>query len=485
MAQPVTEITPKEQRPRVSESSLVADRRRFSRRLGAITLKLPLLKTALERMPARRRPALYFESLYNIGNGAFICLFLLSTVVLETILNGTKEHLTMFAAMFGGSSLLSPLVSYAGRRIPMKALILIPNLLVAALLVVTALPVGGATFFALVVGLAFVVRVFPRVAEMNMFRVLYPPTHRGAAVGWVKAVAAISALGVTVLGYWWFSFLPGYYWLLYWLVAVLVVGSTFSYWRIPVSRHNIFGRDDQKSPHHAFRDGLRVFLADRRFVLYQVGFSLAGFANHMAMIFVAKVLHENVLGSRPLVEILPSPLMSLVRTWSLDHQTVEIMIVGFVFALLPTFVMMTSAPFWGRFLDKINPMIARSIFNLFQTVAYALHAYGGLTLQLWPMVLGATLHAIGNGGGTINWLTGSLYFARNEQISLYNAIHVGLTGLRGLIAPICGLYLMSSTGFDLGAGIFWVASALSFLGVVVMLLQGLTDPGPREELIAT
>lgn len=478
MTQPATEIT-RELEPTPSHTSLVRDRGRLGRKIGAIALKLPLLKTALDRMPARRRPALYFESFYNVGNGAFICLFLLSTVVLKTILNGTELHLTIFAAMFGGSSLLSPLVSYIGRRIPMKTLILVPNLIVAVLLIATALPVGGATVFAIVVGLAFVVRVFPRVAEMNMFRVLYPPTHRGAAVGWVKAVAAVSALAVTSLGYWWFSFVPSYYWLLYWLVAILIIGSTLSYWRIPVSRRNIFVRDEEKAPHHAFRDGLRVFFSDRRFLLYQLGFSFAGFANHMAMIFVAEILAEDILATRPIAEVVPSFLLPFLERWDVSHQTV---IVGFIVAFVPAVLIMASAPFWGRFLDRINPMIARSIFNLIQTVAYALYAYGGLTLQLWPMLLGSLTHAIGNGGGTINWLTGSLYFARNEHISLYNAIHVGLTGLRGMIAPICGLYLMSSAGLDLGAGIFWVAAALSFLGVLVMLYQGMTDPGPREKV---
>jgi hypothetical protein len=152
--------------------------------------------------------------------------------------------------------------------------------------------------------------------------------------------------------------------------------------------------------------------------------------------------------------------------------------------------MMTSAPFWGRFLDRTNPMLARALFNTFQLAAYALHAWGAMTLQVWPFLVGAVVHAIGNGGGTINWLTGSLYFASNENISLYNAVHVGLTGLRGVIAPLVGFVLLSDKSvnlylfrFDclnLGGGIFWVAAILSLAGALVMLVQGLTDPGPRE-----
>ena len=203
----------------------------------------------------------------------------------------------------------------------------------------------------------------------------------------------------------------------------------------------------------------------------------------MSLVFIAEVLTEDVIGQRTVNSLVPGWLQNILFAFGQpDRQTVVILIVGLVFAVVPAFLMMASAPFWGRFLDRKNPMIGRCVFNTFQAVAYAFHAYGGLTLQIWPFVIGAALHAIGNGGGTINWLTGSLYFAPADRVSLYNAIHVGLTGLRGLIAPLCGWYLLSSSGMNLGAGLFAIASAISVLGALVMLYQGLTDPGPREKV---
>lgn len=459
-----------------------AGRIRNGRRFGDWFVNLPGVR---DRVPRRYRPTLYLETMYNIGTGAFVCLFLLSAVVLKTIIGGTEAHLAALGVFFGGSSLFSPVVTYIGRKVPMKSLIVLPNLIVAALLMSTALPFGGATVFTLLVGLAFVLRVFPRVAEMNMYRVNYPGTHRGAAVGWTKAVSAVSALFVTVLGYWWFCYQPDLYWMLYWLVAGMLLLASVCYGRIPVSRRNIFARNEPQSPLRAFWEGLKIFGSDKRFLWYQCGFLLAGFANHMAMVFVAQVLRNDVIGERPLSSVLPPFLDRLLtQTWGLDRGTVITIVVGLIFAVLPTFLMMASAAFWGRFLDRINPMFARSLFNTFQFVAYGLHAYGGLTLQLWPMLLGAMLHAVGNGGGTINWLTGSLYFASEDRVSLYNAVHVGLTGLRGMIAPIVGWYLLSTQGVGLGAGLFWVASLLSLAGALVMLVQGIFDRGPVERIKA-
>jgi len=455
-----------------------ASRQRWGTVFGDRFVRMPVVRN---RVPARVRPTLYFETLYNVGAGAFVAFMLLSPVVLKTVIGGTGAHLALLQAMLGGSSLLSPLVSYLGRRLPMRTLVVAPNYLVCGLLIATALPLGGPLAFTLIIGMAFIVRVFPRVAEMNMYRVNYPPTCRGAAVGWVKAIAAISGLFITLLGYWWISFLPDSYYAVYCLVGAVLFGSAFCYSRIPISRRSIFTADSKELPHHAFVNGLKVFLADRRFVLYQFGFALAGFANHMAIVFIAQVLADDVLGQNALAAVMPAPIVALLtETWGLEKQTVVTLIVGLVCAALPMLLMMTSSLFWGRFLDRTNPMYGRAIFNTFQCVAYACHAYGGLTLQVWPFVVGASLHAIGNGGGTINWLTGSLYFARHENVSLYNAIHVGLTGVRGMIAPAIGFYLYSASGMGLGSGIFWIASTLSLLGGIVVLVQGMTDPGPRE-----
>ena len=448
---------------------------------GGIGRRFVDLRLVRNRVPARYRPTLYFESLYNVGFGAFIAFSLLTPFALKTVVGGTERELALFGAMIGGSSLLSPLVSYLGRKISMRSLVVVPNLIVACLLLATAIPFGGANVFTLIVGSAFVVQAFPRVAEMNMYRINYPATHRGAAVGWIKGIASIAGLALTLLGYWWFSFQPERYWMVYCFVAVMLFGSTLCYARIPLHRNNVFVQNNVQAPHRAFWEGLKIFVRDRRFLLFQLGFAMAGFANHMSMVFVAEVLTEDVIAGRTVESLMWAPLHDLLLTfWQPERQVVVTLIVGFVVAVGPYLFMMSTSPFWGRVLDRINPMIGRSIFNTFQGVAYACYGYGGLTLQIWPFLVGTVLHAIGLGGGQINWLTGSLYFAPKDRISLYNAVHVGLTGLRGMIAPLCGWYLISSQGLNLRAGLFCVSSVLSLMGAIVMLAQGLADPGTRE-----
>jgi hypothetical protein len=424
----------------------------------------------LNRFPEPSRQPLLCESAYNVGNGAYYSLNLLVPIVLETILGGTVLHLAVFWSIAHGSSMLSPLVGFAARFVPMKMLVVIPNIVtVVCLLGVAFNPtdLDAATWFTTVMAAAFVARVFPRTGEMNMYRVFYPSTHRGAAVGILKAIMAISALLVTAAGYLWFNYQESLYWILFLAVSGFLLASSLFYAAIPVRSDDAMMVTGSGSALTAFGSGLKIFLTDRRFLLYQIGFSFAGTANHMVFWMVPNLCTQYLkLG---------------------DEKT------RFISALMPALLVTFSAPFWGRYLDRVNPMLGRATFNVLQGIAFVFFAVGGLSGTIWLVVLGALLHGISAGGSAVNWLTGSLYFAGRDRVSLYNAVHVGLTGLRGFVAPLVGVMLYTVgpvgwgdlSGLSLGPHTFWVASGLSFLGAATMFWQGWTDSGPRDEHAAS
>ncbi|RMG33937.1 MAG: MFS transporter [Planctomycetota bacterium] len=418
------------------------------------------MKPVLERVPQCSRPALFFESLYNLGAGSLIAVYWLSSVALKTIpqLAGQDIHLAVLSSVFGGSSLLSPLVPWTARFTSMRNLVVMPNLLVAACLAATAFPfVTGWSpagwWFTACVGIAFIARVFPRVAEMNMYRVLYPPTARGVAVGWLKAVAGVAGLSTVIGGYLWFEFFPHLYWGLYVGCAALLGFSAWAYHQIPLSRRARFGRPSEHSPFRALLAGIRTFCNDKRFLAFQTGFAIGGAANHMAMGYVSEIMKETLRADD-----------TVVRQ---------------VGALLPAIFLTACAPLAGRYLDRVNPMTGRAVFNFFQAASYGCYALGTWTRSVWPMVLGACLFGVANSGGVITWLTGSLYFARDDRIALYNAVHVALTGLRGMLAPLLGLYLYRAAD-DGGVLLLVVATLLSLAGSLWMAIQGRLDPGSRE-----
>jgi hypothetical protein len=432
-----------------------------------------LLSRVLERFPESSRRPLIFDGLYNVGSGAFYCLTMLTGVILETILDGEPVHLAVFWAAAHGSSILSPLAGYAARKVGMKQLVVVPSLISVVLLLGAGMYQGDATWCTMVLSAAFMMQVFVRTGEMNMYQTLYPTTHRAAAVGILKAIMGISALLVTVGGYLWFAYDESLYWVVFIVIAGLLAVSSLCYRAIPMSAEDELSGNGNGSSWRALVDGLRIFLSDRRFLLFQLGFALAGTANHMVFWMLPSLCNDHLR--------MPADQTRLVA------------------AVIPALLVTFSAPFWGRYLDRTNPMLGRATFNVIQGTGFTLIAIGGAGGEVGLVVLGIVIHGISAGGSTVNWLTGSLHFAGTDRVSLYNAVHVGLTGIRGLLAPLVGYALYESgplffgasgdtaadggfDGYGMGPSVFWIAAGLSLAGGATMLWQGLTDPGPRAEL---
>ena len=136
-----------------------------------------MLRRYLRTVPYRSRPALYYESLYSIGRGAFVALLPLSWVVLKTVLDGELWQLTVLGCIWGMSGLLAPGWAYLGRLAGLQRLVVWPNVAAGLALAGVAL-VSGATAFVLVVSMAYLMAVPTRLTEMSLYRIFYPDSHR-------------------------------------------------------------------------------------------------------------------------------------------------------------------------------------------------------------------------------------------------------------------------------------------------------------------
>ncbi|MCD4830086.1 MAG: MFS transporter [Candidatus Cloacimonetes bacterium] len=109
---------------------------------------------------------------------------------------------------------------------------------------------------------------------------------------------------------------------------------------------------------------------------------------------------------------------------------------------------MLLSPLAGRLHDNRHPL-------KYSAVAFAL-------LALYPMLLLASSFAgdwshmmvylafacfgVAMAGVNISWNLGSIYFAGDEDASMYQSVHVTLTGVRGALVPFMGLGLMRLAG---------------------------------------
>ncbi|MCK4696400.1 MAG: hypothetical protein KAT74_11580, partial [Candidatus Cloacimonetes bacterium] len=128
------------------------------------------------------------------------------------------------------------------------------------------------------------------------------------------------------------------------------------------------------------------------------------------------------------------------------------------------------APFAGKIYDRKNPA-------LFTTLIFLIISFYPFTLLISSLFIGYSfvnyivylaffIFGIAMSGLIISWNISSIYFAGKEDVSMYQGVHVTLTGVRGLFAPFLGLLIMKTLGiralFCTAMFLFLLASTLSY-----------------------
>jgi hypothetical protein len=79
------------------------------------------------------------------------------------------------------------------------------------------------------------------------------------------------------------------------------------------------------------------------------------------------------------------------------------------------------------------------------------------------------IFGISMSGVTLSWNLGSIYYAPHAEVSNYQAVHITLTGLRGIFSPFLGYIILKVISIE---ATFIFASLLFLAGGVMMLKEG-------------
>lgn len=192
------------------------------------------------------------------------------------------------------------------------------------------------------------------------------------------------------------------------------------------------------------------------------------FGRYMAAMFV--------FGSGNLM--LTAPLVILLR----DRFRMDALPAILIVSAIPTLLMPLTIPLWSRMFDRAHVVRFRAYHAWWFVGANALFLAATLAGQaalLWP---GAVAKGVAFGGGVLGWNLGHHDFAPPQRASLYMAVHVTLTGIRGLLAPIIGvsLYeLLESLRGGAGGWVLALCLALNLAGAIwfVAMREGVAGPG--------
>lgn len=290
------------------------------------------------------------------------------------------------------------------------------------------------------------------ILRTTLWRANYPVTHRARITGRITMVRMLVTLltvaALATLFDWRADLYPYVY------LAVAALGGLSL---IPLANLSVRGERAELrrtralaaarpagAAHGGIIGGLREMAAilrrDRVFASYMVGQFLIG-SSHF---FTGPLINMKVAGDLGFGYLASAAILSL-----------------------PTVFQMLTLRWWGPFYDRVGLLRFRVINTLFWTITVSMLSLSMLllsvqdhllaTIGLVVLIAARILHGACTGGGAIAWNLGHLQYAPEHQTELYMAVHMGLTGLRGLVMPVLGFLAYQWLGW----GAFLIALALA------------------------
>ncbi len=351
----------------------------------------------------------FLEGFVQASYQALAQLILLEVYLKPQNLSGETEQALVFSSSFLGmffSIFYGPIV----QRFNLKksTLVNIPTFLASICLFLTVL-VDNTYYFVAFISLAHF--LFPlRIPFMTeIYRDNYPDSKRGTYHSWALIASQVGSVLVIYIGGYILKSNPEY-----WKSVIVTMGvagllTCQLVRRIPTTKVKA-----TESKIRLFK-GLSHLKTDRLFSYLLFIWFIFGFAN---------------------LWIFPIRVTYLSTELSLDPFTVSI-----YSAVLPEITRLVFLPFWAYLFDRINFFLLRMILNIFLLLGIWFFFNSDSLLGIG---LGAFLHGIGFSGGRLAWTLWVTKIAKKELTSDYMAVHVGSTGLRGVVGPFIGFYVLST-----------------------------------------
>ena len=195
------------------------------------------------------------------------------------------------------------------------------------------------------------------------------------------------------------------------------------------------------------RNMLRIFNQSKGFLRFEIYFFLYG----MAFMMIQAVL----------------PIF-LVEDLALDYTPISLAKGFMVHSAIVLFT-----PLMGKLMGSRNPakftgvsfitLVLFPILLLMIKYFHLVHIREDILLYVTFFIFGISMSGV-----TLSWNLGSIYYAPHSEVSNYQAVHITLTGLRGLFSPFLGYLILKLISIE---ATFIFAALLFFSGGVLMVSE--------------
>ncbi len=274
-------------------------------------------------------------------------------------------------------------------------------------------------------------------AHASIMRSNYPVGIRNRVLSHVQLLRLYVTVPTNLAVGFMIEYRESWYWPLAVLAACISLAGAYQYSFI---RPRGEPQEPRNKPLVPWRDIFHILRTDRQFFWYQAFYILGGIPNLWCLPLYVRLIADvdGGLGA---------------RWWEISIMT------GL---LHPVFMALFIRP-WGAFLDRLgNPILQRAVICF----VFALHPLSFTFADSVPWAyLCYAIYGFITAGASLNWTLGSLAFGTPEQATAYSSIHTMLTGVRGVIAPWIGTFLVLTIGLH---STFVLASAFMILSGILL-----------------
>jgi hypothetical protein len=318
---------------------------------------------------------------------------------------------------------------------------------IAALALVPRSATGLLLFFVLYSG-ARLLWAGVETVRAVLWSVNYPSRMRARITGRITINTSI-VLAVVSLGIGWLLGHEGPWWRL-----AIVAGAACGIAGAVAFRQFRVRREEQllDAERERMGQGATFGLAGMRHLLAQD----AAFRDYQ---FAMSMFGAGMLSLTPLLVVCQNDVLGLPAFWQV-LVTTAIPVLVVPFAIRP----------WAAYLDSHRVLAFRAVHGRFSVGAMVLLITAVFVKMPVLLIPGALLMGVSSAAGSLGWTLGHNDFAPRGEETRYMALHVTMTGIRGLLTP------------PLAIGLYYALDALQAgWGVLALLLPfALTSAGARR-----
>jgi hypothetical protein len=346
---------------------------------------------------------------------------------------GTAADKSLVAAAVHGGLLVAPVVIFVQRRLAISASHCMSLLLLAAaLMMAMAGLASGKKLFTVSAALAITFQSAATPLLTGIYATNIPATLRGRYFSQYSTIRMAASIAFATAAGWAMSGRLHAYPLLILGFALVLLVAALLVRRIPAS----------SAPPADPRPMLACFSllkSDQILRETTIAWNLLGFGNLMMI---------------PLrIEYLAS------STYGLNLSEID---VALLVSTIPNVARLLSTGMWGRAFDTMNFFSLRMILNL----SFVLGTLSFFATGSWLLlVFSAALLGFTTAGGEVAWNLWVTKFASPEKVPDYMAVHTFFTGVRGILAPCVGFFLLQFVALET---LSWIGAAMMFSSVLVL-----------------